>query len=154
MDPALISSGAALAGALIGGGASFVVAAYTQRNQERLQRVAHEIAKRETVYAEFMMHASRLLLQAFVQEQDKLSLGEAEQRAIGLINRMRLFAPPDIISEAEAVLKSIIEVSLRPGMTVGQLAREALSHTPEPDPFLRFSRLCRDDLDKVSRTMG
>ena len=154
MDATLISAGAALVGALIGGGASLAVAAYTQRNQERLQRIAHEISKRETVYSDFMMHASHLLLQAFVQEQDKLSLGKAEQQVIGLINHMRLFASQEVVSEAEDVLKAIIEISLKPGITVGQLAREALLHTPDPDPFPRFCRVCRNDLDNVRRTMA
>jgi hypothetical protein len=154
MDAALLGPVSALAGALIGGGASLAVAAYTQRNQERLERIAHEIAKREAVYADFMMNASNLLLHAYVREQDKLALGEGEQRVIGLINRMRLFASPEVIDEAEAVLRAIIEISLKPGITVGQLARDALSHAPDPDPFLRFCRVCRSDLDNVRRTMA
>ena len=154
MDAAILGSLAGLAGALIGGGASLAVAAYTQRNQERLQRVAHEIAKRETVYTDFTMNASKLLLRAYLGEQDKLALGEAEQQAIGLVNRMRLFASPEVISEAEAVLKAVVEIYIRPGMTFGQLAREALSHTPDPGPFLRFCRVCRSELDNVRRTMA
>jgi hypothetical protein len=145
---------ATLVGALIGGGASLAVAAYTQRHQERLQRIAHEITKREAVYADFMMNASNLLLHGYLLEQDKLALGEAEQRVIGLINRMRLFAAPEVVREAEAVLKAIIEISLGPGMTLGQLARSALSHTPDPDPFIRFCQVCRTDLDTVRRTMA
>jgi hypothetical protein len=155
MDAAnLLGPVSALAGALIGGGASLAVAGYTQRNQERFQRIAQEIAKRETVYADFMMNTSQILLHAYVREQDKLALGEGEQRVIGLINRMRLFAPPEVIDEAEAVLKAIIEISLQPGITLGQLARDALSHTPDPDPFLRFCRICRNDLDNVRWTMA
>ena len=51
----------------MGGGASLTAAVYTQRRQDRLQRVAREITKRETVYADFIMTASKLLLQAYVQ---------------------------------------------------------------------------------------
>ena len=109
MDPALLSSAAGLGGALIGGGASLAVAVYTQRYQERLQRVAREVSKRETVYAEFMMNASNLLLNAYVQDQEKIALQGDEQRLIGLIHRMRLFASAEVVGEAEAVLKAIIE---------------------------------------------
>ncbi|MGG5819456.1 hypothetical protein [Falsiroseomonas sp. HW251] len=154
MDGTLVSSGAALVGALIGGGASLVVAAYTQRNQERLQRIAHETTKREAIYAEFMMNASDLLLRAYVRDQGKLALGKSELLAIGLINRMRLFASAEVVEEAEAVLKAIIEISLQPAMQLGELAREALSHRPDPDPFLSFCRVCRYDLDTVRRTMA
>jgi hypothetical protein len=154
METSLLGPLSGLAGALIGGGASLIVAIYTQRYQERLQRVAGEITKRETVYADFMMNASNLLLHAYVHDQDRLALGDAEQRVIGLINRMRLFASPDVVDEAEAVLKAIIEISLRPGIALGQLARDALSRRPDPDRFLSFCLVCRNDLDHVRRTMA
>jgi hypothetical protein len=73
IDSALLSPISALFGALIGGGATLLGAMYTQRSQDRLQRVASEIAKREAVYAEFVMSASNLLLNAYTH--DEISLG-------------------------------------------------------------------------------
>ena len=70
VEPALVTSAAALVGALIGGGASLAVAVYTQRHQDRLQRIAQEITKRETVYADFMMKASNLVIDAYVHDAD------------------------------------------------------------------------------------
>src|SRR5262245_39632461 len=55
IDPALLSAMSALVGALVGGTASLVAAIYTQRYQNRLQRVAREATKREQVYADFIM---------------------------------------------------------------------------------------------------
>jgi HAMP domain-containing protein len=147
----LVSQFSGLLGALIGGGASLAVAVYTHRSQDRLQRVAHEITKRETIYAEFLMEASKLLLRAYTR--DEVVAGNDEQQLIGLINRMRLFAPTDVVGGAEAVVKAIIEISLKPGIEFRQLAVQALSKSPEPDPFLMFSLVCRSDLDNVRRTM-
>ena|SRR5947209_20225788 len=62
IDPAFVSAISALVGALMGGGASLAAAIYTQRYQNRLQRIARETAKREQVYADFIMDASKLLL--------------------------------------------------------------------------------------------
>jgi multidrug efflux pump len=138
-------------GALIGGGTSMAAAVYTQRYQERLQRVASEITKREMVCAEFIMNASNWVLNAYVR--DEIALNADEQRLIGLVNRMRLFAPPSVVAGAEAVLKAIIEIALKPGVNVRQLAKEALSKNPESDPLLAFSQLCRADLDNVRRTV-
>ena len=149
IDPALLSSVSALFGALIGGGASLLVAIYTQRSQDRVQRVASEISKRETVYAEFLMSASNLLLNAYTH--DDISLGGDEQRLIGLINRMRLFAPTDVVNGAEAVLRAIVEILLKPNIELRQLAKEALSKSLDPDPLLKFSSICRTDLDNVHR---
>ena len=116
IDPALLSPVSALMGALIGGSTTLVAAVYTQRHQDRLQRVASETAKRETVYADFVMSASSLLLNAYTREEILLS-GD-EQRLIGLINRMRLFAPPDVVEGAEAALRGILEILLNGVQTI------------------------------------
>ena len=87
IDPALLSPVSALLGALIGGGASLLGAIYTHRSQDRDRRVASDIAKRETVYAGFMMSASNLLLNAYSHVEEEVTLGGDEQRLIGLINR-------------------------------------------------------------------
>ena len=151
IDPALLGPVSALMGALIGGSTSLVAAVYTQRHQDRLQRVASEIAKRETVYADFVMSASNLLLNAYTH--DDIALSGDEQRMVGLINRMRLFAPTDVVDGAEAVLRAIVEISLKPSIELRQLAKEALSKSLDPDPLLAFSSLCRADLDNVHRTV-
>jgi hypothetical protein len=151
IDPTLLSPTSALLGALIGGGTSLVAAIYSQRGQDRLQRMACEVAKREAVYGDFVMNASNLLLHAFIN--DEISLSGDEQRVIGLINRMRLFAPPNVVNGAEAVLRAILEIALKPSIELRQLAKEALSKSIDPDPLLAFSEICRADLDHVRRTV-
>ena len=54
---------------------------------------------------------------------------------------MRLFAPPDVVSGAEAVLRAIVEIPLKPSIELRQLAKEALSKSLDPDPLLAFSDL-------------
>jgi hypothetical protein len=152
IDPTLLSSVSALLGATVGGAATLLGAIYTQRRQDRLQRVASEVAKRETVYAEFIMSASNFLLKAHTR--DEIELGGDEQRMIGFRNRMRLFAPASVVDGAEAVLRAIVEISLKPSVELRQLAKEALSNHLEPDPLLAFSSLCRADLDDVHRTVA
>ena len=147
IDAAILSPISPLLGALAIGGATLSAAIYTHRCQNRLQRIAAEIAKREAVYADFVMSASNLLLHAFTH--DAISPSGDEQRLIGLINRMRLFAPPEVIRAAEAVLRSIVEIALRPSVDLRQLAKEALSENLVPDPLQAFSEICRADLDSV-----
>jgi hypothetical protein len=151
IDPTLLSPVSALLGTLVGACASLLGAIYTQRSRDRVQRVASEIAKRETVYADFVMSASNLLLIAYTH--DELVLSGDEQRMIGLINRMRLFAPTDVVDAAEAVLRAIVEISLKPSIELRQLAKEALSKSLDPDPLLAFSSICRADLDNLHRTV-
>jgi hypothetical protein len=149
IDAAVLSPLSALLGALIGGSASFCAAIYTQRCQDRLQRMASEVAKRERLYADFVTSASNLILNAYTH--DEITLSGEQQRLMGLINRIRLFAPPDVIEGAEAVLRAIVEISLKPRVDLRQLATDALSKRLDPDPLLTFSVICRNDLDNVLR---
>jgi len=150
IDPAFLSATSALVGALIGGGASLAAAIYTQRYQDHLQRVVRETTKRELVYADFIMAASKLLLQAYVT--DGFELKGDEQHLIGLANRMRLFAPPNVINEAERVIKGIVEISLQPSVDFRKLTAAELSRDREHDLVLPFSLACRADLDRVFRS--
>jgi hypothetical protein len=83
---------------------------------------------------------------------DDFSPGGDEQHLIWLLNRMRVFAPANVVSGAEAVLRAIVEVALKPSVEPRQLAKEALSSSPVPDPLLAFSEICRTDLDRVARS--
>ena len=150
VDSAILTPLSLFLGALIGGGASVCAAIYTQRCQNRVQRIASEVAKREAVYADFVMSASNLLMHAFLH--DDISPTGDEQRLIGLINRMRLFARPIVVNGAEAVLRAIVEIALQPSIELRQLAKEALSKSLDPDPLLSFSLARRADLDNVRRT--
>jgi hypothetical protein len=147
IDAAILSPISPLLGALAIGGATLGAAIYTHRCQNHLQRIAGEIAKREAVYADFVMSASHLLLHAFTH--DEFSPSGDEHRLIGLINRMRLFAPPDVVHAAEAVLRAIAAIALRPRVELRQLAKEAASKGLDPDPLLAFSEICRADLDSM-----
>ena len=151
IDPPFLSAISALVGALMGGSASLIAAIYTQRRQDRLQRIARETTKRETVYADFIMTASKLLLQAYVNEGPRLDVDE--QHLIGLANRMRLFAPQSVIEQAEAVIKEIVELSLKPGMDVRKLTLEEVAKRRHSDPLLPFSLASRSDLDNIYRTI-
>ena len=149
IDPALIGPISALLGTLTGGATSLIASLYSHRYQNRLQRVANEVTKRETIYADFVTGASNLLLTAYTQ--DHIVLSGDEQRLIGLISRMRLFAPPAVVDGAERVLRTILDIALQPSMELRELAKKALSQNPEPEPLLAFSSICRADLDNVSR---
>jgi hypothetical protein len=150
VDPALFSATSALVGALMGGSASLAAAIYTQRYQGRLQRVARETTKREMVYADFIMHGSKLLLHAYVN--DGFTLGGDEQHLIGLANRMRLFVPQNVTEEAEAVIRGIVEIALQPSVDLRKLTAAELTKDRDRDLLLPFSLACRADLDRIHRS--
>jgi hypothetical protein len=147
IDPAIISSTSALLGALAGGGASLAAAVYTQRYQDRLQRIARESTKREAVYAEFIMTASAALLNAYGEEG--LTLGLDKQQLVGVLQRIRLFAPPAVVVEADNVLHSIMEIALQPVVDLRAVTAAELAERRETNILEAFSTVCRSDLDDL-----
>ena len=151
IDPALLSATSALVGALIGGGASLAAAVYTQRYQDRLQRVVRET----TTNGSWSMRISlwRLQIASERLRERGVALKGDEQHLIGLANRMRLFAPPNVIDEAEQVIRGIVEISLQPSVDLRKLTAAELSRDREHDLVLPFSRACRADLDQIFRVV-
>jgi hypothetical protein len=147
----VLSPFSALIGAAIGGAASLAAAVYTQWHQDRLQRVAREADKREAIYGEFIMRASKALVRAHMSET--LSWTGDEQHLVGLINRMRLFAPQPIIEEAEAVIRKLIHIAQLPRMNAQELSRTTLNGRGAPDLLLNFSLATHADLQKVYEQM-
>ena len=98
IDAAVLTPASLFFGALIGACASLCGAVYTQRCQDRLQRIAGEVAKREAVYADFVMSASNLLLHAFTH--DDISPSGDEQRLI------KAYQPNEALRFAECGLRS------------------------------------------------
>ena len=91
------------------------------------------------------MSASHLFLSAYTR--DDIALNGDEQRLIGLINRMRLFASEEVLASAEAVFQAIVNIYLKPRVELRQLAIKSLTEGPPVDPLLPFSQVCRSDLD-------
>lgn len=151
-EPALLHSTSALFGAMIVGGASLTAAIYSQWYQGRLQMMNREANKREAIYGEFIMSASKAVVKACIT--DNLSWTRDEQHLIGLINRMRLFAPPVVITEAEAVIRTLVGIALQPKRELNELAKTTLTDRSVPDLLLRFSLASQADLKGIYRPAG
>jgi hypothetical protein len=63
-----------------------------QRCQGRLQRATREVTRRESVYADFIMNASKSLLKDHISDEIKLD-GEP-QTLIGIAEEISAAAPP------------------------------------------------------------
>jgi len=135
----------ALLGALAGGGASLAAAIYTQRYQDRLQRIARETNKRETVYADFIMVASTAIIKAYFE--DGLTLDKEKHQLFGMLQRIKLFAPASVVAEADKVVRTLIEIALQPKIEISDVVKLAQSN--QPDFLASFSKVSRADLDSL-----
>ena len=98
------------------------------------------------------MSASKVLVNAYIS--DRLSWGGDEQHLIGLVNRMRLFAPRQVIAEAEAVIGDLVHIAQQPKLKIEELARTTLTDRFAPDLLLSFSLATQADLGNVYWASG
>lgn len=140
MNTAYVSAVAALAGSGIGALASFSTTWLTQHAEVRAQRFAKATARRELLIGEFIEEASKLLTDALTHEFDDPS---KLVRLYALVGKLPLFAPADVISQAEEAMRHIVETYNLPNVDF---------HHPENrqkqrvDVLRPFSEACREDL--------
>jgi len=140
MDNAYMSAVAALAGSAIGALASFTTTWLTQHAQERAQRFAQAMARRERLYGEFIEEASKLFTDALTHELEDPS---KFVRLYALVGKLRLFASANVISKAEEVMRRIIETYDLPNK-VFRNPEERQEH--DVDVLRALSEACREDL--------
>jgi len=140
MDNAYMSAIAALAGSAIGALASFATTWLTQHAQERSQRFAQAMARREHLFGDFIEEASKLFTDALAHQLDDPS---KFVRLYALVGKLRLFASADVIVKAEEVMQRIIETYNLPNRDFRNPQDRQVG---DVDVLRAFSEACREDL--------
>ena len=141
MNNAYIPALAALAGSAIGALASFATTWLTQHAQERAQRYTQAITLREQLYGGFIEEASKLFTDALTHELNDPSKFVA---LYALVGKLRLFAPTHVITNAEEVMRRIVETYSIPNRDFRRA--EGTQVQDEQDLLRAFSEACREDL--------
>nr|WP_205512555.1 hypothetical protein [Rhodopseudomonas sp. BR0M22] len=131
---------AALAGSAIGGLATLSTTWLSQNYQTRSARFAQESARRERLFGEFIDQASKLYVDALIHSLDDPT---KFIEIYALIGKLRLFATPKTVAEAERLIELIVEIYDRPPLDLHDLQRL------DRDTFdlLRpFTEACRAEL--------
>jgi len=146
MDVAYISALSALAGSAVGGFTSTATTWLTQRAQTRAGQLAHEITRREDLYRDFIMAASKTYGDALVNSEPSLP------ELIGLyalISRMRVLSEPRTVACADKIMLAIIDTYFSPNHSVREL-RDMIKAGAGIDPLKDFSEAAREEVG-VSR---
>ena len=118
MDPAYASAFSALAGAAIGGLASFSTSWLTQRTQIRHTQSEAERARLEVLYSEFIAESARLLGDALSHQKDDI----ADMVGLyALVGRMRLVSSPAVVAAADQIILGIIETYQGPNLALHEM---------------------------------
>jgi hypothetical protein len=132
----------ALAGSLIGGVATGFGGWLTERSRLQAEQHAHEVARREELYRDFIIIASKVHGEALLSNDpavpDLVNLHAA-------VSRMRVVSPPKLVASAEAVTRSAMIAFSLPPKSVAEV-KDLIKRGMLVDPLRAFSELAREDL--------
>jgi hypothetical protein len=141
MDVAYISALAALAGSAVGGLTSTGTTWLAQRAQARAGQLVHEMTRREDLYRDFIMAASKAYGEALVSSDPQL----ADLIALySMISRMRVMSAPRVIACADKIMLTIIDTYFSPNQSVREL-RDLIKAGAGIDPLKEFSEAAREE---------
>ena len=142
MDIAYISALSALAGSVVGGLTSTGMTWLTQRAQARTGQLAHEFARREDLYRDFIVAASKTYGNALVSSEPQLA---ELVELYSMIGRMRVLSWPRTVASADKVMVTIIDTYFAPNRSVRDL-RDLIKSGAGIDPLKDFGEAARQEV--------
>jgi hypothetical protein len=149
MDVAYISGLSALAGSVVGGLTTGLTAWLNQRSLAKAGQIAHEMSRRQDLYKDFILSASKAYGEALVVNEPKI---EELIALYAMISRMRVTSSPNIVACAEQVLLKTTDAYFEPNRTVPEL-RELIRTGTGVDPLKDFAEAVREEHQRFGYIM-
>jgi hypothetical protein len=146
MDGSVITALAALMGASIGGLTSVLASWLAQRTQAHAQWLAHEIARLEDLYKEFIDEASKCYVHALQHDEADIP---GLVRLYATLGRMRILSSPKVLDCAGRIERKIVDTYLAPDKSFLEL-REMIN-SGSVDLLGEFSIACRAEFDSLRK---
>ena len=147
MNSEMIAVLAAIAGSFVGAFGSVVGTWIAQRHQDRRDLLAKRVARRESLYSDFISESARLLVDALehnLRDPQKLI------PIYGLLSRIRLSSSSRVLETAEGVVRNLLIRYLQPKLTPEEIHTRAVNGQ---DPLCEFSKICRSELETLLRQL-
>jgi hypothetical protein len=141
MEAGYISALAGLAGAVIGGLASFATSWLTQHAQLREKSRERQMDRREMLFTAIIDEASRLYGDALTHQKDDVA---ALVKLYALIGQIRLISSAAVLTVAEHMIDAIVEAYLAPNRTLLEI--RVLAKNGKIDMLRAFAEACREEL--------
>jgi hypothetical protein len=147
MDVAYISALSALGGSVIGGLTSSCTSWVTQRAQARAGQLAREMSRREDLYRDFIVAASKAYGEAVTSSEPQI----ADLVSLyAMVSRMRVLSTPRTTACADKIMLIIIDTYFSPNKSTREL-RDLFKAGAGAgiDPLKEFSEAAREELLQV-----
>ena len=142
MDVAYVSALSALAGSVVGGLTSGFTTWLSQRAQAKAGQLAHEMSRREELFKDFIVAASKTYGEAIVSNEPKL---EELIALYSMVSEMRVMSLPRTVECADQVMRATIDTYFAPNKTIREL-HELVQSGTGIDPLKDFSEAAREEL--------
>ena len=142
MDVAYISALAALSGSVVGGMTAGLTTWLSQRAQVKAGQLAREMSRRDDLYKDFILAASKAYGDALMSSEPQIQ----EILALyAMVSRMRLMSLPRTLACAEKVMDATLATYFAPNKTIREL-HELTKNGAMIDPLRDFSEAARDEM--------
>ena len=146
MDVAYVSALSALAGSVIGGLTSGFTTRLSQRAQAKAGQLAHDLSRREDLFADFIVAASKTYGEALMTNEPEIQ----ELVALyAMISRMRILCLGRTVACAEKIMLTTTKTYAAPNKTMPEL-QQMMKSGMGIDPLKDFAEAARDDLGRFS----
>ena len=142
MDIAYLSALSALAGSVVGGLTTGITTWLSQRNQARAAQLAREMSRREDLYKDFIVAASKVYGDAIVSDEPQI---QELVSLYAMISRMRVLSSPRAVGCADQIMRATIDTYFEPNKTIREL-HELIKSGVGIDPLKDFSEAAREEL--------
>jgi hypothetical protein len=142
MDIAYLSALSALAGSVVGGLTSGITTWLSQRNQARAEQLAREMSRREELYKDFIVAASKAYGDAIVSNEPQI---QELVSLYAMISRMRVLSSPRTVACADQLMRTTIDTYFEPNKTIREM-HELMKSGVGIDPLRDFSEAAREEL--------
>ncbi len=145
MDAALLSALSALAGSVVGGLTSGFTNWLNQRAQTKASLLAHALSRREELFKDFIVAASRTYGEALTSSTPQL---QELVELYGMISRMRTMCSSHTVACAETVMEETMAAYANPNQTIPEIHGLLKSGTGI-DPLKDFAEAARTELQEL-----
>jgi hypothetical protein len=142
MDSAYLSAISALAGSIVGGLTSGITTWLSQRAQARAGHLARSMSRREDLYKDFIVAASKAYGDAIVMNEPQIQ----ELVALyAMISGMRVVSSPRVVECADKMMQRTLDTFFAPNKTIREL-HELIRSGAALDPLKDFGEAAREEL--------
>ncbi len=143
MDAAYLSALSALAGSVVGGLTTGLSTWISQSVSARAGLVSAHLARREELFRDFIVSASRIYGEALTSSEPKIP------ELVGLyalLNRMRVLCRPETVDAGEKLMRLIVDTFSAPNRTFKQL-HDLVKAGDTIDALKEFSLAAREEIE-------